>query len=88
VNEIKYFDKTKNKIFTRHQYQKMSNLILIFASLIYFQINYLILNLIDDTVFKPYMDEIFHVPQAQEYCSGNYNEVNREYFIFNFVFIK
>lgn len=23
----------------------------------------------------PYMDEIFHVPQAQKYCDGKFNEV-------------
>lgn len=24
------------------------------------------------TVSRPYMDEIFHIPQAQNYCHGNY----------------
>lgn len=24
---------------------------------------------------NPYMDEIFHVPQAQKYCAGNFTEV-------------
>lgn len=24
---------------------------------------------------EPYMDEIFHVPQAQKYCHGKFNEV-------------
>ena len=24
---------------------------------------------------KPYMDEIFHVPQAQKYCNGEFYEV-------------
>ncbi|CAG8840605.1 21842_t:CDS:2, partial [Racocetra persica] len=23
---------------------------------------------------NPYMDEIFHIPQAQRYCEGNYHE--------------
>ena len=23
----------------------------------------------------PYMDELFHVPQVQHYCAGNYTEV-------------
>ncbi|KAI8636062.1 alpha-2-glucosyltransferase Alg10 [Parasitella parasitica] len=27
---------------------------------------------IDNKVPKPYMDEIFHVPQAQQYCRGDY----------------
>lgn len=26
----------------------------------------------------PYMDEIFHIPQAQKYCHGRFNEVRRE----------
>ncbi|XP_043092536.1 dol-P-Glc:Glc(2)Man(9)GlcNAc(2)-PP-Dol alpha-1,2-glucosyltransferase isoform X2 [Puntigrus tetrazona] len=25
---------------------------------------------------EPYMDEIFHVPQAQKYCEGKFNEWN------------
>jgi len=29
-------------------------------------------NLVNQNVPKPYMDEIFHVPQAQQYCSGNF----------------
>jgi alpha-1,2-glucosyltransferase len=49
--------------------------VLIVASLIYFFVNYLVLNKIDEVVKEPYMDEIFHVPQAQQYCVGNYTEV-------------
>ena len=26
-------------------------------------------------VNDPYMDEIFHVPQAQRFCAGNFTEV-------------
>ncbi len=26
----------------------------------------------------PYMDEIFHVPQAQAYCEGNFTQVRHE----------
>ena len=25
---------------------------------------------------EPYMDEIFHIPQAQKYCQGNFREVS------------
>lgn len=53
----------------------MNTLIVIISSLIYFQSSYLILNYINDIVNKPYMDEIFHIPQAQQYCLGNYSEV-------------
>ena len=55
---------------------RMSNRILAIASLIYFQLSWLVLNRIDEKVYKPYMDEIFHIPQAQQYCVGNYSEVN------------
>ncbi|KAI8975572.1 alpha-2-glucosyltransferase Alg10 [Mycotypha africana] len=30
--------------------------------------------LINDKVPDPYMDEIFHIPQAQQYCRGRYTE--------------
>lgn len=53
----------------------MSSLILIASGFIYFQISLFILNYFDQYVHYPYMDEIFHVPQAQQYCLGNYNEV-------------
>lgn len=54
----------------------MSNSILAISSLIYFQLNWLVLNRIDESVHKPYMDEIFHIPQAQQYCAGNYTKWN------------
>jgi len=31
---------------------------------------------VTDQVPEPYMDEIFHIPQAQAYCAGNYSEWN------------
>ncbi|RIB21128.1 Glycosyltransferase Family 59 protein [Gigaspora rosea] len=33
-----------------------------------------IANLVNTVVPDPYMDEIFHIPQAQRYCEGNYHE--------------
>ena len=39
-------------------------------------INLIILNKINTNVKKPYMDEIFHVPQAIHYCNGNYTVVS------------
>ena len=51
------------------------SLILIASGIIYFQTSLFILNYFDQYVQAPYMDEIFHVPQAQQYCLGNYNEV-------------
>ncbi len=32
--------------------------------------------IINRTRPEPYMDEIFHVPQAQRYCQGRYTEVS------------
>jgi alpha-1,2-glucosyltransferase len=27
---------------------------------------------VNEAVLEPYMDEIFHVPQAQKYCQGRF----------------
>jgi hypothetical protein len=35
----------------------------------------LIFSLMDMTQPAPYMDEIFHVPQAKHYCNGNFKVV-------------
>ena len=32
-----------------------------------------IFKLMHDTNPQPYMDEIFHIPQAQKYCNGTYD---------------
>lgn len=34
-----------------------------------------LLNIIHNNQPKPYIDEIFHVPQAQSYCKGRFFEV-------------
>ncbi|XP_003384944.1 PREDICTED: dol-P-Glc:Glc(2)Man(9)GlcNAc(2)-PP-Dol alpha-1,2-glucosyltransferase-like [Amphimedon queenslandica] len=36
-------------------------------------LNSIILYYINETVPSPYMDEIFHVPQAQQYCRNNFS---------------
>ncbi len=54
----------------------MRNVVVAIATLIYFQINWLVFNKINDNVNTPYMDEIFHIPQARHYCAGNYSEWN------------
>uniref|UniRef100_A0A6G1SMM9 Dol-P-Glc:Glc(2)Man(9)GlcNAc(2)-PP-Dol alpha-1,2-glucosyltransferase n=1 Tax=Aceria tosichella TaxID=561515 RepID=A0A6G1SMM9_9ACAR len=41
------------------------------SSIIYLALHY-ISNSINNAVKEPYMDEIFHVPQAQRYCQGNF----------------
>ncbi|KAE9297150.1 hypothetical protein PF008_g23819 [Phytophthora fragariae] len=33
-----------------------------------------LLNAVNNTVPEPYMDEIFHIPQAQKFCEGHYDE--------------
>lgn len=37
-----------------------------------------VLKVINEVQGKPYMDEIFHIPQAQQYCHGNLSEVRPE----------
>ena len=29
----------------------------------------------EEYMINPYMDEIFHIPQAQKYCDGNFSDV-------------
>ncbi len=31
---------------------------------------------VNEHVPEPYMDEIFHIPQAQKYCTGNFRDVS------------
>jgi hypothetical protein len=68
----------------------MDSIILIVVSCFYTIANYLILNIINQNVNEPYMDEIFHIPQAQIYCTGNYSHVNNILYIIlknNFYYI-
>ncbi|CAG8471450.1 451_t:CDS:2 [Scutellospora calospora] len=37
-------------------------------------LNKFVANLVNTVVPNPYMDEIFHISQAQKYCEGNYFE--------------
>ena len=37
--------------------------------------NYKIYDLFNKEQPKPYMDEIFHIPQAQKFCNGSFNDV-------------
>lgn len=54
----------------------MSTVILLVSAFVYFQVSFLISSFyFGEHAPQPYMDEIFHVPQAQQYCKGNYNEV-------------
>lgn len=41
------------------------------SSILYLVLHY-ITNSINNAIREPYMDEIFHVPQAQRYCEGNF----------------
>ena len=56
----------------------MSAFIVGISAVIYFQANLLVLLKLDEMVPQPYMDEIFHVPQTQQYCLGNYQEVQHQ----------
>lgn len=42
---------------------------------LFFGISGALLLKVDQIQPKPYMDEIFHVPQAQRYCEGRFREV-------------
>lgn len=51
--------------------------VVLLSGLVYFQCSYYLLSqLVQDQIDSPYMDEIFHVPQAQQYCLGNYDHVS------------
>ncbi len=47
-----------------------------FLLLFCFVSGYLLME-ISEQQAEPYMDEIFHIPQAQKYCQGKFNEVSR-----------
>jgi alpha-1,2-glucosyltransferase len=53
-------------------FERISSLI---GAFIYFQLNWFIFKLINKNVNEPYMDEIFHIPQTQAYCLGNFDVV-------------
>ncbi|KAJ2721293.1 glucosyltransferase [Coemansia sp. Benny D115] len=40
----------------------------------YAAVSYAILQRVNEQVDTPYMDEVFHVPQAQRYCQGRFGE--------------
>jgi alpha-1,2-glucosyltransferase len=37
-----------------------------------------VFRLMNAQVPEPYMDEIFHVPQAKKYCNGKFTEARRQ----------
>ncbi|KAJ2597841.1 glucosyltransferase [Coemansia sp. RSA 1722] len=42
------------------------------AFAVYAASSYAVLQRVNDVVAQPYMDEIFHIPQAQRYCDGDF----------------
>ena len=40
----------------------------------------LIANKVNQIQPEPYLDEIYHIPQALEYCQGNFSHVTPNYF--------
>lgn len=46
-------------------------LVALVSSILYLVLHY-VTNLIYNAVKEPYMDEIYHIPQAQRYCLGNF----------------
>lgn len=47
------------------------------CSTLYLLLHY-VTNSINNAVSDPYMDEIFHVPQAQRYCQGNFSYYDKK----------
>ena len=47
------------------------------VSAIYGAVTLILATQIHSRIPSPYMDEIFHVPQAQKYCLGNFKEVSK-----------
>ena len=47
------------------------------VSAIYGAVTLILATQIHSRIPSPYMDEIFHVPQAQKYCMGNFKEVSK-----------
>lgn len=45
--------------------------VVLISSILYLVLHY-VTNSINNVVKQPYMDEIFHIPQAQKYCQHNY----------------
>ena len=65
------------------------SIVLFVSASLYFLVNVLVLNYLHEHgADKPYMDEIFHVPQAQAYCLGNYSEVRRQTSQFHFAIFR
>ena len=45
---------------------------------LYATITSIILEIMYNAQPTPFIDEIFHIPQAQKYCSGKFNEVQSQ----------
>jgi hypothetical protein len=55
--------------------------VLVCVSAVYFAALLMVSSQINKIQPVPYLDEIYHVPQAQEYCRGNFSYVG----IFNLI---
>ncbi|XP_014678723.1 PREDICTED: putative Dol-P-Glc:Glc(2)Man(9)GlcNAc(2)-PP-Dol alpha-1,2-glucosyltransferase [Priapulus caudatus] len=51
-----------------------ANLLFLEVSGVFFGLSIYILTVINNEQPEPYMDEIFHIPQAQSYCEGNFTK--------------
>jgi len=49
----------------------------VIACATFFCVGTLILMVVSKYQPEPYMDELFHIRQAQKYCSGHYSEVKK-----------
>ncbi len=63
---------------TRHDNEDKSRYVfplLMCISAMYVAVLLMIHGTINEVQPVPYLDEIYHVPQAQEYCGGNFSHV-------------
>lgn len=59
----------------RHQINSFVSSLLVCLLSVYVAVLVFISNKINEIQPIPYLDEIYHVPQAQEYCKGNFSHV-------------
>lgn len=43
---------------------------------VYTSITYYVFNSVYHVQATPFIDEVFHIPQAKKYCNGTFNEVS------------
>ena len=55
---------------------QFSDVFVFFVASLHVAVTLMVFTEVDKTQPSPYMDEIFHIPQAQKYCNGSFGEVH------------